>query len=395
MATPGLRCSALRTLRSAPRAHAAWFLGLALAASGCGVPEVRAPPAPPPEVLAGARFDPYAALVEALRSGQPPLQAAAAETFLESDRPPPRAEVESLVDTADPRVRTTIVALLGAARRADLASLFQRKFRDADANVRLAAAFALAMAGDPSQVTMLRDGLASPDVTQRRTAAWLLGLMGNPSAAGLLKVKLADPDAVVVLRAAEALHRLGRSDGLQEVRTLTEHERHEVRYWAVRLLGRVGDTTDIPRLEKLCQSRFLDVRFAAIAAAAQRGDLKRIAFLLDMLDVSVSTLREQAATDKDLADLLQQMSEADVAAFARDMRVLAARELGETAYTPALDRLEKLLARGELPERTAAACAIVRILSTHTSWRSRILADRPPPLTPTEGPPAAALPKQP
>ena len=48
-------------------------------AAGCGSAASRAPEGPPPEALAAARFDPYAALVEAMRSGQPPLQAAAAE----------------------------------------------------------------------------------------------------------------------------------------------------------------------------------------------------------------------------------------------------------------------------------------------------------------------------
>ena len=213
------------------------------------------------------------------------------------------------------------------------------------------------MAGDGSQVTALRDALASPDLSQRRTAVWLLGLMGNPSAAGMIKVKLDDPDALVALRAAEALWRLGSRDGIEPVRSLVEHERHQERYFAVRLLGRIGDTTDIPRLEKLCQSRFLDVKFAAIAAIAEKGDYKRIGLLLDMLDAPES-----------------------------EMRMLAARELGETAYTPAIARLEKLLASKDLAERVAAGGAIVRILSAKTSWRSHILADRPPPATPETGP---------
>jgi hypothetical protein len=134
---------------------------------------------------------------------------------------------------------------------------------------------------------------------------------------------------------------------------------HQVRYVAVRLLGKIGDTTDIPRLEKLCQSRFLDVKFAAIAAVAQKGDFKRIGLLLDMLDAPEP-----------------------------EMRVLAARELGETAYTPAIARLEKLLTGPDLAERTAAGAAIVRIVSARTSWRSHILADRPPPAAPDAAPAA-------
>ena len=341
-----------------------WLIIMAaLAVAGCGGSATR-PEGPPPETLASLRFDPYAALVDALHCGQPPLQALAAETYLDADRPPPHQDIEGLADNADPRVRTVVVTVIGAGRRQDTVPLLQRKLRDDDPNVRLAAAFGLAMAGDGSQVTALRDALVTPDITQRRTAVWLLGLMGNPSAAGMIKVKLEDPDAFVALRAAEALWRLGSRDGIETVRTLTEHERHQVRCFAVRLLGRIGDTTDIPRLEKLCQSRFLDVKFAAIAAVALKGDFKRIGLLLDMLDAPES-----------------------------EMRLLAARELGETAYTPAIARLERLLTGPDLAERTAAGAAIVRIMSARTSWRSHILADRPPAMTPEAAP--GAPPKAP
>jgi HEAT repeat protein len=325
------------------------ILAAAALAAGCGGPAAQNPQQPP-EAMAGVRFDPYVALSEALRSGQAPLESLAAETFLEADRPPPRGEIEPLAENADPRVRLPAIALLATTRRPDMVPLFQRKLRDGDPNVRLAAALGLALAGDASQATALKDGLSSPDVTVRRTAAWLLGLMGQPSAVGMLKVKLDDPDAVVVLRVAEALWRLGSRDGLDAVRTLTEHDRHQVRYWATRLLGRIGTAADVPRLEKLCQSRFLDVKFAAIAAAAEQGDLKRIGLLLDMLEAPEA-----------------------------DSRVLAARELGETAYTPALDRLEQMMARGDPLERTTAAASVVRILSARSSWRSRIMEDRPPP----------------
>ena len=225
---------------------------------------------------------PYAALVEALGSPQPQLQALAAEAFLAADRRPPLEDVEPLADVPDPRVRTTALALLATTRRPQLTDLFRRKERDADPAVRLAASFGLAMTGDASRVTDLRDALASPEPTLRRTAAWLLGLMGNPSAVGMLRVKLDDPDAVTVLRVAEAMHRLGVGEGVERVRTLTGHDRHLVRAFATRMLGRMGTTADIPRLEKLCQSRYLDVKYAAIAALARRGDLKRIGMLLDL-----------------------------------------------------------------------------------------------------------------
>jgi len=322
---------------------ATWLPGCGLA----GRDERPGPALAEAERVPASGFDtPYQVLDEGLRSAQPPIQAMACETYLEADRRPPLSHVEALADARDPRVRTTAVALLGTMGRRDLADLFRRKKRDAEAAVRLAADFGLAMTVEPERMTGLRDALSNPDVTLRRTAVWLLGLTGNASAAGMLEVKLDDPDAVVVLRAAEAMHRLGSGAGLQRVRVLTRHSRHRIRYYATRLLGRMGEKEDIPLLERLCQSRFLDVKFGAMAALARLGDFKRIGMLLDMLEAPDSPTR-----------------------------VLAARELGETAYTPAVQALQGML-RSKVPlERTTAAAAIVRIRSARQSWRSHILKE--------------------
>lgn len=303
--------------------------------------------------------DPYPVLVSALESGQPPLQAYAAEGFIDLGRPAPRGLLESLADAPEYRLRTAALAALGVTRRPDLVPLFKRKRLDPEPTVRLSAAFGLAMAGDASQVTALRDGLVSSRLTDRRTAAWLLGLMGNRSAVGLLAVKLDDPDAVVVLRAAEAMHRLGSAGGLDRVRTLLGHSRHPVRGFATRLLGKMGEASDIPRLERLCQSRSLDVRFAAIASLARLGDFKRVNTLLVVLTVS-----KGSAPEVDGLPVEQ-------------VRVLAARELGESGYRPALAALGRLMAEGNALERTAAAVSIGRIQSDPTAWRERILEDEP------------------
>jgi len=226
------------------------------------------------ERVTASGFDtPYRVLDEALRSAQPPVQAMACETYLEADRRPPLSEVEALADARDPRVRTTALALLGTMGRRDLADLFRRKKRDAEAAVRLSADFGLAMTVEPERMTGLHDALSNPDVT--------------------------------LLRAAEAMHRLGSRAGLERVRVLTRHSRHRIRYYATRLLGRVGEKEDIPLLERLCQSRFLDVKFGAMAALARLGDFKRIGMLLDMVEAPDS-----------------------------QTRVLAARELGDASWPP-------------------------------------------------------------
>ena len=322
-------------------------LASAIVLAGCQPQAVREGVA-----AAGSPLDPYTVLLEAIHSNQPPLQALAAETFLEAARQPPRAELVLLAETPDPRVRTTGLALLGTTRRQEFLRVAQQQYRDPQAVVRVSSAFAMAMLGDASCMGDLRDGLASPDVTARRTAVWLLGLMGNRSAVGMLRVKLTDPDAVVVLRTAEALHRLGSSDGVGMVRAMTEHSQHAVRAFATRLLGQADEKADIPRLERLYQSRFLDVKFAAIGALAQLGDFKRIGMLVDFLGSE-----EQSAG------------------------ILAARELAETGYRPALEKLGDRLKKAADPmERATVAAAMVRILSARESWRSHILIEKTPPV---------------
>lgn len=332
--------------------HAILILTLALVAAGCGKSSDRAVAGAADSTLVPLPGNdvPYVILVEALQGNMPQLQALAVETFMESDRTPPLPDIERLADSPDPRVRTTALAMLASTRRREFTPLYQRKARDAEGPVRLAAAMGLAILGDAGQMTLLRDALASTDIPSRRTAVWLLGVMGHPSAIGLLKVKLSDPDAVVVLRAAEAMHALGSGEGLERVRTLTENDRHQVRCYATRLLGEMGEQADIPRLATLCQSRYLDVKFAAIASLALRGDLVRMGLLVDM------------AGSPDL-----------------DARILAARELGRASYTPALAPLGRLL-QSQVPlERTTAAAAIVQIRSAGGSWRRKILAETPRP----------------
>ena len=321
---------------------------VALALAGCSGGPWRsaagqnpaAPPAPPVHV------DARPVLADALATGADPIKAMVLETFLEAHQPAPAVDLRAPLN---PRVR--MLAYVAAAQRRDSEAVpfFRAGLRDADPAVRLASAYGLTMMGDGSQATVLRDGLSSPDVTVRRNAAWMIGLMDNASAVDMLKTKLDDPDAVVVLRVAEALFRLGSSDGLEQVRLLTEHERHVVRYFATRLLGRIGAKDDIPRLQKLSESRFLDVKFAAVGALAQQGDFKRIELLVEFLESP-----EPAS------------------------RLLAARELGETGYTPAGPALARPMARSDPMERTTAASSILRIQAETRSWRGHAQVETKP-----------------
>jgi len=334
-----------------------------LGAGGCGQ-SGRVEDAAPAGTPAGtAKTNPYVALVEALRSGQPSLQAYACEGFLDADQPPPVDEVRRLLVSGKPQVRLMAVTVLGAMQQTDLMADVRQCERDDYPVVRLAAAYAMAMLGRPTEMNALRDALASPDIVMRRTAAWLLGLMKDRTAVGMLKVKLDDPDAVVVLRAAEAMHRLGSDDGAGVVRQLVGHDRHEIRCMAVRVLGEVGSAADIPLLERLCQSRFLDVKFAAIGALARQGDLKRIDLLLAVLNNP-----DHPATTEGVSP--------------KEVRKMAIQALADGGYTPALGSLQEVLAKGDLDERTAAAAAIVRIQAAKQSWRSRRLI-APEPAEPT------------
>jgi HEAT repeat protein len=314
-----------------------------------------------------------AALTEAMNSHQPPLQSLAFETFLVTGRTPPEYDFRAL----DPRVRVVALAMAVKQRAPQAAEQATLCLNDGDPSVRLAGAWGRLVGGDGSQATMLRDGLASPDVSVRRNAAWLFGLMDNRTAVDMLKTRLDDPDAVVVLRAAEALGRLGSSDGLDAVRSLTEHERHEIRCWSTRLLGRIGAKADIPRLERLAESRFLDVKFAAIGSLARLGNFTRIEFLVAMLDATPGSLRRLAKEDSQLAAVIAGMKDEELEESAANLRRMAARELGETGYAPALVPLGKIMDSKDLLERTIAASSTYKILWESQPWIKRAMTDQP------------------
>jgi HEAT repeat protein len=360
-----------------------WLPAVALlVVAGCGggsstQPSQRSGPVVLDSAMAEGLLDKAdSVLAEAIDSGQPPLQSLAFETFLATGQAPPQYDFRAL---NDPRVR--VVALVVAVKQNSPAArdMAVASLRDGDPSLRLAGAWGLLVAAnDASQAPVLTDGLASRDVAVRRNAAWLFGLMDNRSAVDMLRARLDDPDAVVVLRTAEALGRLGSSDGLAAVRSLTEYEQHAVRCWATRLLGRIGAKADIPRLERLADSRFLDVKFAAIGSLARLGNFTRIESLVEMLGANARTLRLQAAKDPQLADVIASMKDAELEAFATDLRRLAARELGETGYAPALLPLGHSMESRDLLERTVAASSASKILWESQPWVKRAMSDQAP-----------------
>jgi HEAT repeat protein len=86
---------------------------------------------------------------------------------------------------------------------------------DKDANVRVAAKFALHRLGDTRQSRDLEKASLDTNPLVRGNVAVVLGLIGDPTARRVLFPMLADSAPAVRLQAAEALWRLGNERGLE------------------------------------------------------------------------------------------------------------------------------------------------------------------------------------
>ncbi|MDP6380422.1 MAG: HEAT repeat domain-containing protein [Phycisphaerae bacterium] len=308
-------------------------------------------------------------LSASLSSPEGRIRGMAIESMMQLGSVLPDDALVGLANDPDPRVKMMAVVALGGARNRRHVLIFRERFGDADVNVRLAAAYSLARSGDMSHMMALRDGLMNREATVRRNAAYLLGLLGEPSAAGMLKSGLTDGDALVALRSAEAMHRLGDHSGIPVVRHLTGHPSHQVQYEAVRILGGMGQTVEMTRLRRLANSPHLDVRFAAICGMAKLGDFSRMQILLEVLALDTVNPRTRSRLAKKLG--------VDVSALERtetDTRAMAALELAETGYTPALPDLARLLGSRQPLVRLAGAVAILKIHSSGEAWRQRARA---------------------
>lgn len=214
-------------------------------------------------------------LIEAVRMGRPgPFGGGNGHmVFIDAIRDIGVLAVPVLVDALsdeDPRMRLTIVDLLGEIGGSDAVTALAGALRDPEWRVRWRVADALGKLGDDEAVPDLLDLLTDSSKDVRVSAAWALGKIGHASAIEGLINMLRDREWRVRWGAAEALWEIGESAVPRLVEMLSEPDEY-VRRAAARALAQVGAPAIDVLIETLDDSNW-DVRWSAASALQEIGD---------------------------------------------------------------------------------------------------------------------------
>lgn len=214
----------------------------------------------------------------------------------------------------DPKVREALLFAMGEICRAaagarndvELEQIFLGAVKDADAQVRRSAAFALGCLNNKSAETRqaLETALDDREAIVRQNAAWALGQFGL-DALPALKKALRDADSFVKRDAASALLQMNDADKvhelLKDLLPLCRDTNSEVRRAALNVLVRIVEPKDreaIPPLRVAMEDRDIENRRnAALALSNIGGEETVIALpvLLEAIKNGDDDLRRQSA----------------------------------------------------------------------------------------------------
>jgi HEAT repeat protein len=224
-------------------------------------------------------------LLEAIRQSRPgPFGGGGQSFFIDALNQIGVMAVPVLVDALsdeDPRMRLTIVDLLGEIGETDAVTALASALRDPEWRVRWRAADALGKLGDPAAVPDLLAMLADDSKDVRVSAAWALGRIGHDSAIEGLAKLLHDREWRVRWGAAEALWEIGAAAIPALIELLREQDDY-VRRAAMRALAQIGSPA-IPALIAALEDSNWDVRWTAANALHEIGDAA-VPALVEALD---------------------------------------------------------------------------------------------------------------
>lgn len=174
----------------------------------------------PPDELPALRQRAVRFLSDAAESGDPVLRMQAIEAF--QDVAPAEGEAVLIrnADNAYSGVCFAALMALGAIRDANAAQIIRTRSEDSDANVRIAAIYALHRLGDKSRTGELSEFLLRhPDARVRANAALAIGRLAEPQSARLLRTALRrERKDAVKMQILEALAFLGDVHGIDRLR---------------------------------------------------------------------------------------------------------------------------------------------------------------------------------
>jgi len=320
-----------------------------LAWAGCAAPPRAVRDPTPPDLKAQARE----CLKAAVRyPHNPVVRVEAVEALQVGGSPDDLPWIRTALLDEHPAVRFAGCMAVGMRRDSQAETLVGERLNDADANVRVAALFAMHRLGRREQTAMLTTYLLDHEApTVRRNAALALGLLETPSAVRVLARAMKDSDGGVRHHALEAMARLGNQDARQELTFMTSCGVGSDEVFAIHALAQTGDSTYADTFRyKLQTADHLETRLAAARGLGMLGSGEGLSAAMDALRVDQPTIDDPK--DPVVEQILRR-------------KQLAAAALGAIGRAEALPLLADRLAETSDPRlQVSAAQAILRILGS-------------------------------
>ncbi|MBN1488906.1 MAG: HEAT repeat domain-containing protein [Phycisphaerae bacterium] len=177
------------------------------------------------------------------------------------------------INDEHPGVRFAACIALGTIRHEPSETLLRVCLADPDANVRVAAMFALRRLGDPGFVDEFGQIVrAHPDARVRRNAVLVLGRLEEPGAIALLRRAYEDDDESVRLQALESMALLGDKRAVEQILFYAGGGFGDRQAFALITLGRAHNTRAVDTLRyALEKAPYLESKLAAARALGEMG----------------------------------------------------------------------------------------------------------------------------
>ena len=264
--------------RKRPLAGAAHALLLAcLVAFALGCNEMRVPTMTDYGVgnMGPVQAEAFGIIRDGLADEYPLIRANAIEAVVTTHQVNLMRTVQHLLEDESMPVRFAAAVAIGDLQYSIAKTSIVRALRDADANVVIAASYAMGRLGDTEFFEVIRKTLmSSDDQTVRANAALLLGKTGDRSAIALLKrAQLRDDSSDKVrLQTLEARARLGDEQTLAKLWAIVYSSYADIKIMGVRAIGALGTQKARDILVTRLDDEILEVRLAVAAELGKLGD---------------------------------------------------------------------------------------------------------------------------
>jgi HEAT repeat protein len=249
--------------------------------------------------------------------------------------------VQHLLEDESMPVRFAAAVAIGDLQYSIAKTSIVRALRDADANVVIAASYAMGRLGDTEFFEVIRKTLmTSDDQTVRANAALLLGKTGDPNAIALLKrAQLRDDSSDKVrLQTLEARARLGDEQALPKLWAIVYSTYADIKIMGVRAIGALGTREAREILVTRLDDEILEVRLAVAAELGKLGDNTGEPEVLDVFAKKLTKGLEERALVR--------------------IKVLTALAIGQICTPDLTKHLPKFMKNQSKSVRLAAATAV-------------------------------------